>query len=125
MISGLTVTAELNALRLILSQRGEDVTVNLTTTKSIAIRAALTKPVSRRRDVIDVAMLESKKWDWLLDGRELIDPETNQAFEPRKGMSIVRSDGTKWRLVPADNSEMLFRWSSPARIQMRIHSEEV
>lgn len=124
MLSGIVAQAQRNSWEIALEANGEDVTYRISETKEIQLRAILTKPKTKTTDGNEVALVETKKWDWLIDACSLIDPVTNTAFEPKRGHSIERCDGTRYRLVPGDGSDLLWRWGSSAKIFRRVHCEE-
>lgn len=124
MISGIVLQAQLNAWKTILATSGEEITYWLTDEKGIAIRAVLSKPQPRTVDAVDTALIETKKWDWLVHPSCLVDPETSERFEPKRGHRIERCDGTSFRLIPGEGSDLLWRWNSAAKVWIRVHCEE-
>lgn len=124
MLSGIVEQSQRNSFELALATNGEDVTYRISETKSIQLRAILTKPKTMTTEGNEVALVETKKWDWLISDCALRDPVTDDAFDPKRGHTIERCDGTRYRLVPTDGSDLLWRWGSSAKVFRRVHCEE-
>lgn len=122
MANSIAARAERNAWRVLLATRGEEVTYRISETKSISIRVVITRPDPTKK-TDDVAILESKLWDVLVDPATLLDPVTDAAFAPRRGHSVETAAGVRYQFTPGP-SDLLCRWNSNFRTWLRVHAEE-
>lgn len=101
---------------------GRNVSLNYGEGTISDLRVVKTRPGAQAVQGEDV-IVESYAWDFLVEPADLV--VNGEQIIPREGFEIVEQDGTIHRLMPTDQTNLVYRYSDHNKTWMRLFAEQI
>lgn len=92
-------------------------------TGTVQLVAVKTRPNAQAVGTDGETIVESYAWDFLVEPADLIVGGT--FIEPSEGFEITTEDGKKFRLIPGDSGNLVWRYSDQHKTFIRCFTESV